>query len=63
MVIYTLYMPVYVCIYFAVMFAFYVVATISGYVQMLSRMLQHPDVLNDDLRICSQYFYIVHVPC
>jgi len=32
MVIYTLYMPVYVCIYFAVMFAFYVVATISGYV-------------------------------
>ena len=32
MVTYTLYMPVYVCIYFATMFAFTVVATISGFV-------------------------------
>jgi len=32
MVIYTLCMPVYVCIYFAAMFAFSVVVTISGFV-------------------------------
>jgi len=25
-------------------------------------MLHHLDVLNDDLRFCSQYFDIVHVP-
>jgi len=25
---------------------------------MLSQMLQYLDVLNDDLRICSQYFFM-----
>jgi len=30
---------------------------------MLALMLQHLNVLNDDLIICSQYFYIVHVLC
>jgi len=29
---------------------------------MLSSKLQHLDVLNDDLRFFSHYFYIVHVP-
>jgi len=29
---------------------------------MLALMLQHLDILNVDLRICSHFFY-VHVPC
>ena len=59
----------YLCLHLFCRFAYYACilwcciyfATISGCVQMLRLMMQHLGVLNTNLRIYSQYFYIVHV--
>jgi hypothetical protein len=54
--------PIFVCMYSLLLHLF------CNYFRfcvdvVIDVMLQHLVVLNDDLRICSQYLYIVHVPC